>query len=67
VQVLADPPIAASQDPTQTRHIELNSDLLYVNHSCNPNVAFEVPQDGKWCVRALKDLPTGTVSPSLPI
>lgn len=62
VQVLADPPISSNQDLTAPRHIELCSDLLYVNHSCQPNVAFEVPQGGIWRVRALTDLPKGTVS-----
>lgn len=42
--------------------MELNSDLLYVNHSCDPNVAFDVPNGGPWKVRALSDLPAGTVS-----
>lgn len=42
-------------------HIELNSDLLFVNHSCNPNVAFEVPHGGPWLVRALEPLPAGTI------
>ncbi|ORY69151.1 hypothetical protein BCR35DRAFT_308172 [Leucosporidium creatinivorum] len=62
VQVLPDPPIpGSSQDPSKCRHIELNSDLLYVNHSCDPNVAFDVRKEGNWEVRALKDLPKGEI------
>lgn len=62
MQVLPDPPIHSSQDVEAPRHIELNSDLLFVNHSCDPNVAFEVPNGGEWCVRALKDVKAGEVS-----
>ncbi|GAA94823.1 uncharacterized protein L969DRAFT_97214 [Mixia osmundae IAM 14324] len=41
-------------------HIELESDLVYVNHSCDPNVAFELPKDrSRWLVRALTDIPQG--------
>ncbi|GAA5872038.1 hypothetical protein JCM1840_004777 [Sporobolomyces johnsonii] len=91
VQVLPDPPLPASFSPTSSplpstyystpssstvrRHIELNSDLLYVNHSCDPNVRFDVngveasPDEedptgtwtGKWAVRALKDLAAGEI------
>ncbi|KAI5478944.1 hypothetical protein MNV49_004465 [Pseudohyphozyma bogoriensis] len=61
VQVLPDPPISSSQDPAKPRHIELQSDLLYVNHSCDPNVAFEVPDEGEWKVRALKNLGVGEI------
>lgn len=57
------------------RHIELNSDLLYVNHSCDPNVVFDVngreaeegEEDasgqwaGRWKVRAEKDIAKGEV------
>lgn len=60
VQVLPDPPLASYPDQGP-RHIELQSDLLYVNHSCDPNVAFEVPREGGWKVRALKDLEVGTI------
>ncbi|KAK4048844.1 hypothetical protein OIO90_005652 [Microbotryomycetes sp. JL221] len=66
VQVRPDPPVPNfDNDETtndQPRHIELMSDLLYVNHSCEPNVAFDVrgqPQD--WKVVALKDLDVGDV------
>ncbi|TPX33343.1 hypothetical protein SmJEL517_g03755 [Synchytrium microbalum] len=39
------------------KHIELNSELVYINHSCNPNVKFDT-QGLK--VVALKDMPAGT-------
>lgn len=93
VQVLPDPPLPTSftsssipqtyysQSPEPRRHIELNSDLLYVNHSCDPNVVFEVngreaekgendesgEWNGRWRVRAIKDLPVGEVSRSNPV
>lgn len=79
VQVLPDPPISnpnqlspspsaassSNSEEVEVRHIELNSDLLFVNHSCDPNVAFEVPKGGPWCVRALRDLKVGEVSISV--
>ncbi|KZV72242.1 SET domain-containing protein [Peniophora sp. CONT] len=39
-------------------HIELNSDLVYVNHSCDPNVAFDLssPDREQWHLRALKSI-----------
>ncbi|KAF8972661.1 hypothetical protein BDZ97DRAFT_2003516 [Flammula alnicola] len=42
-------------------HIELNSDLVYINHSCEPNVAFDLssPDQCKWHLRALKDIQPG--------
>ena len=62
VQVQPDPPLPGTSDGGRPRHIELCSDLLYVNHSCDPNVAFEVPSDtSRWCVRAIKDLKKGEV------
>ncbi|ANB15972.1 hypothetical protein AWJ20_3621 [Sugiyamaella lignohabitans] len=39
-----------------TEHIELNSDLLYCNHSCDPNVVFDV---SKYEVRAIKHIAVG--------
>ncbi|GAA5906245.1 hypothetical protein JCM6882_006085 [Rhodosporidiobolus microsporus] len=86
VQVLPDPALppssslptsyttSAPSSPTR-RHIELNSDLLYVNHSCDPNVVFDVngreaeveEQDetgkweGRWRVRAEKDIKQGEI------
>ncbi|CAI7786638.1 unnamed protein product [Closterium sp. NIES-53] len=38
------------------RHLELNSDLVYMNHSCDPNVAVSV---GAMEVRALQVIPAG--------
>ncbi|CAI5498550.1 unnamed protein product [Closterium sp. Naga37s-1] len=38
------------------RHLELNSDLVYMNHSCDPNVAVSV---GAMEVRALQAIPVG--------
>ncbi|KAK4049527.1 hypothetical protein OIV83_004024 [Microbotryomycetes sp. JL201] len=64
VQVLPDPPVPnfKVEDESQPRHIELMSDLLYVNHSCDPNVAFDVRgSPGDWKVAALKDLDVGDV------
>ncbi|KDR67984.1 hypothetical protein GALMADRAFT_257533 [Galerina marginata CBS 339.88] len=42
-------------------HIELNSDLVYVNHSCEPNVAFDLSsaEQSKWHVRALRAIKPG--------
>ncbi|KAF5316544.1 hypothetical protein D9619_006144 [Psilocybe cf. subviscida] len=42
-------------------HIELNSDLVYVNHSCEPNAAFDFssPVMAEWSFRALKDIALG--------
>ncbi|KAL0577049.1 hypothetical protein V5O48_004929 [Marasmius crinis-equi] len=38
-------------------HIELNSDLVYMNHSCDPNVAFDILQQR---VVALQDIDVGS-------
>ncbi|KAL7410636.1 hypothetical protein BDY24DRAFT_398816 [Mrakia frigida] len=43
-------------------HIELNSSFLFVNHSCDPNVAFKISScwpASEWKVEALKDLAVG--------
>ncbi|TFK25605.1 hypothetical protein FA15DRAFT_339936 [Coprinopsis marcescibilis] len=42
-------------------HIELNSDLVYINHSCNPNVAFDLSSRDprQWHLRALKPIKAG--------
>ncbi|KAA1082191.1 hypothetical protein PGTUg99_026212 [Puccinia graminis f. sp. tritici] len=46
-------------------HFELNSELVYINHSCQPNVAFELPggwqglEDGRWCLRSLTEIKKG--------
>ncbi|BGP56455.1 hypothetical protein JCM8202_001805 [Rhodotorula sphaerocarpa] len=79
VQVLPDPPLvsetASTSAPADRRHIELNSDLLYVNHSCDPNVVFDVSGkeaqpdeedasgkwEGRWRVRAEKDIAAGEI------
>ncbi|KAF9054589.1 hypothetical protein BJ165DRAFT_1338595 [Panaeolus papilionaceus] len=43
------------------QHFELNSDLVYINHSCEPNVAFDMssPDPKKWHLRALKQIKAG--------
>ncbi|KAF3942002.1 hypothetical protein ABW19_dt0203625 [Dactylella cylindrospora] len=46
----------SSVQVSETDHIELNSDLLYANHSCDPNVVFDVDED---CVKAIKDIQEG--------
>ncbi|KAH9004694.1 hypothetical protein EDB86DRAFT_2884976 [Lactarius hatsudake] len=42
-------------------HVLLNSDLLYVNHSCDPNIAFDLssPDQSKWRAYALKRIAIG--------
>ncbi|QRV88965.1 SET domain protein [Ceratobasidium sp. AG-Ba] len=42
-------------------HIELNSVLVYVNHSCSPNAAFDLSSSKKseWKFRALRDVQAG--------
>ncbi|KAF9786409.1 hypothetical protein BJ322DRAFT_1210802 [Thelephora terrestris] len=42
-------------------NIELHSDLVYVNHSCEPNVAFDLSSKdtSQWHVRALKQVKAG--------
>ncbi|KAJ1306881.1 hypothetical protein OPQ81_007866 [Rhizoctonia solani] len=42
-------------------HIELNSVLVYVNHSCSPNAAFDLSSSNKeeWNFRALRDIQPG--------
>ncbi|PWN50004.1 hypothetical protein IE53DRAFT_387726 [Violaceomyces palustris] len=43
-------------------HIELNSDLLYCNHSCDPNVRFDVSGDNlTWAAIAEKNINKGDV------
>lgn len=42
-------------------HLELCSDLVYINHSCDPNVIFDVSADdgldkSLWKVQAIKDI-----------
>ncbi|KAI0313540.1 hypothetical protein OF83DRAFT_1140952 [Amylostereum chailletii] len=47
--------------PGPNDHVELNSDLVYVNHSCEPNVAFDMSSSDRseWNVRALKPVDEG--------
>ncbi|KAF8269862.1 hypothetical protein EI94DRAFT_1724466 [Lactarius quietus] len=47
--------------PGPDDHLSLNSDLLYVNHSCDPNTAFELssPDQSKWHIYALKQIAIG--------
>lgn len=42
-------------------HIELNSVLVYVNHSCSPNAAFDLssPNQEEWNFKALQDIQAG--------
>ncbi|KAG8699573.1 hypothetical protein FRC09_006538 [Ceratobasidium sp. 395] len=42
-------------------HIELNSVLVYANHSCSPNTAFDLtsPNKAEWNFRALRDIRVG--------
>ncbi|SPO30228.1 uncharacterized protein UTRI_05692 [Ustilago trichophora] len=45
-------------------HIELNSDLLYCNHSCDPNVSFVIGDANdkqSWKAKAEKDIKKGDV------
>ncbi|KAK6535637.1 hypothetical protein TWF694_002092 [Orbilia ellipsospora] len=46
----------SSVQVSETEHIELNSDLLYCNHSCDPNVAFDTDEG---VVRAIRDIKEG--------
>ncbi|KAJ7050520.1 hypothetical protein C8F01DRAFT_1178633 [Mycena amicta] len=43
-------------------NIELNCDFVYVNHSCEPNVVFDLSDKDrtKWQVRAVQDIETGS-------
>jgi len=43
------------------KHLELNSDLAYINHSCSPNTAFVLGPDNKkaWHLKALSDIAIG--------
>lgn len=42
-------------------HLSLNSDLRYVNHSCDPNTAFDLssPDQSEWQIYALKRIAIG--------
>ncbi|KAK7026501.1 hypothetical protein VNI00_015581 [Paramarasmius palmivorus] len=39
-------------------HIELSSDLVFTNHSCEPNIAFDLSGQ-EWKAVALRDVKTG--------
>ncbi|KDN39018.1 hypothetical protein K437DRAFT_259220 [Tilletiaria anomala UBC 951] len=47
----------------EDRHVELNSDLLYCNHSCDPTVVFDVssggPNPSDWKAKAWKNIKKG--------
>ena len=38
----ADTAVWTSVQTSETTHIELNSDLVYTNHSCDPSVVFDM-------------------------
>ncbi|TEB29073.1 SET domain-containing protein, partial [Coprinellus micaceus] len=42
-------------------HVELNSDLVFINHSCDPNVAFDLSSrdPNNWHLRTLKPIKAG--------
>ncbi|CDH51722.1 galactose-proton symport [Lichtheimia corymbifera JMRC:FSU:9682] len=50
------PKAYSSVQISKTEHIELNSDLLYMNHSCDPSVCMDID---KRAITALKDIRTG--------
>lgn len=47
--------------PGETDHLELNSDLLFMNHSCAPTVELDLssPRPEHWSVRTLQVVRTG--------
>ncbi|KAF9045700.1 hypothetical protein BDZ89DRAFT_134310 [Hymenopellis radicata] len=47
--------------PKSLDHVELNSDFVYVNHSCEPNLAFDLSAASRndWCIRAERDIRVG--------
>lgn len=44
-----------------TDHIHLHSDLVFVNHSCDPNMAFDLSSldSAEWHIRALRSIIPG--------
>ncbi|KAF2745367.1 hypothetical protein M011DRAFT_479192 [Sporormia fimetaria CBS 119925] len=46
----------SSVQASRTLHIELNSDLVYINHSCKPTLIFDM---ARWEVRVNPDLEGG--------
>ncbi|CAI6332069.1 unnamed protein product [Periconia digitata] len=49
-------PAYSTVQASRDLHIELNSDLLYINHSCRPSLVFDME---KWEVRVSEDLEGG--------
>lgn len=49
-----------SVQTSRTTHIELNSDLVYCNHSCEPTLVFDM---GRMEVRVVDDRPLGVGDP----
>ncbi|KIM87992.1 hypothetical protein PILCRDRAFT_814666 [Piloderma croceum F 1598] len=47
----------------EAEHCELNTDLVFANHSCDPNTAFDISSADRtaWKVVALKDIAVGDV------
>ncbi|CAK5273851.1 unnamed protein product [Mycena citricolor] len=47
--------------PGDEDNVELNSNLVYVNHSCDPNAVFDLSSTDptRWHLRALKDIMPG--------
>ncbi|KAF6753054.1 hypothetical protein DFP72DRAFT_435448 [Ephemerocybe angulata] len=47
--------------PGPEDHVELNSDLVYINHSCDPNIAFDLssPDPRNWHLRTLRGIKSG--------
>ncbi|KAK7031390.1 hypothetical protein R3P38DRAFT_2923279 [Favolaschia claudopus] len=43
-------------------NVQFNSDFVFVNHSCEPNVVFDLssPDAREWHIRALKDIEVGS-------
>jgi hypothetical protein len=46
----------SSVQASKTLHIELNNDLVYINHSCRPTLIFDM---ARWEVRVNPDLKEG--------
>ncbi|KAA1079351.1 hypothetical protein PGT21_008970 [Puccinia graminis f. sp. tritici] len=55
------------ENEVEKAHFELGSELVYINHGCEPNVAFELPggwnglEEGQWCLRSLSEIKEGDV------
>ncbi|EFP76456.2 uncharacterized protein PGTG_02897 [Puccinia graminis f. sp. tritici CRL 75-36-700-3] len=55
------------ENEVEKAHFELGSELVYINHGCEPNVAFELPggwnglEEGHWCLRSLSEIKEGDV------